>query len=184
MSDVQTGGGAPQTTPAGAASQAAPAGADPQIVGLACNHCGYASADSAGGLRRSYPAAVHMIRLPCTGRLEVIHLLKAIEAGADGVMVVGCLEGDCSFMTGNLWARQVVDHVKRLLDELGIEPGRVEMYNVPGPNGAGFAAAATAFTERIRQLGPNPLKNAGADPEHAAREALGDVALPPGEGAG
>jgi coenzyme F420-reducing hydrogenase delta subunit len=153
-----------------------------QIVGLACNHCGYASADSAGGLRRAYPPAVRMIRLPCTGRLEVIHLLRAIEAGADGVMVVGCLEGDCSFMTGNLWARQVVNHVKGLLTELGMEPERVEMYNIPGPNGAGFAAAATAFTERIQRLGPNPVKRAGADPHHAARQALGDNALPAEEG--
>jgi coenzyme F420-reducing hydrogenase delta subunit len=108
----------------------------------------------------------------------VIHLLKAIEAGADGVMIVGCLEGDCSFMTGNLWARKVVGRVKQMLAEMHIEPERVEMFNIPGPNGAGFAAAATEFTERIRQLGPSPVKHAGADPERAAREALGDAALP------
>jgi len=173
MADTQTGAVERQT---------ATGDAGPQIVGLACNHCGYASADSAGGLRRAYPPAVHMIRLPCTGRLEVIHLLKAIEAGADGVMVVGCLEGDCSFMTGNLWARQVVNHVKDLLTELGMEPERVEMYNIPGPNGAGFAAAATEFTERIKALGPGFVKRAGVDPHHAAREALGDNALPAEEG--
>ncbi len=154
--------------------------AELRIIGLACNHCGYASADSAGGLRRAHPPAVHMIRLPCTGRLEVIHLLKAFEAGADGVMVVGCLEGDCSFMTGNLWARRVVDHVKRLLTELGLDPERVEMFNIPGPDGAGFAAAAGAFAERIAALGPSPVRRADADPRRATRVALGDDALPTG----
>jgi coenzyme F420-reducing hydrogenase delta subunit len=151
---------------------------EPEIVGLACNHCGYASADSAGGLRREYPTAVHMIRLPCTGRIEVIHLLKALEAGADGVFVVGCLEGDCSFMTGNLWARQIVTYVKKLAGEVGLEPERLEMYNIPGPNGAGFAAAATEFTARIKALGPNPGKRSGLSAHAATKAALAGIALP------
>jgi coenzyme F420-reducing hydrogenase delta subunit len=100
-----------------------------------------------------------MIKLPCTGKLEVIHLLKAIEAGADGVYAAGCLEGECHYLKGNLWARKRVNHVKELLAEVGIEPERVEMYNMSSAMGPRFAEVATEFTERIKRLGPNPVKN-------------------------
>ena len=82
---------------------------------------------------------IRMIKLPCTGKLEVIHLLRAIEAGADGVYAAGCLEGECHYLKGNLWARKRVNHVKHLLAELGIEPERVEMYNMSSAMGAKFA---------------------------------------------
>ena len=101
---------------------------------------------------------IRMIKLPCTGKLEVIHLLKALEAGADGVYAAGCLEGECHYLKGNLWARKRVNYVKTLLAELGIEPERVEMYNMSSAMGAKFAEVATEFTERIKQLGPNPVK--------------------------
>jgi coenzyme F420-reducing hydrogenase delta subunit len=158
--------------------QGADPGLSPRIIGFACNHCGYAAADSAGGLRREYPPAIHLIRLPCTGRLEIIHLLTAVEAGADGVFVVGCMEGDCSFSTGNLWARKCVDHAKRLLEEVGMEPDRLEMYNIPGPNGAGFAAAANEFTGRIVALGPSPARRDDVSPVATTREAVKEIALP------
>ena len=119
-----------------------------------------------------------MIKLPCTGKLEVIHLLKAIEAGADGVYAAGCLEGECHYLKGNLWARKRVNHVKDLLAEVGIEPERVEMYNMSSAMGAKFAEVATEFTERIKALGPNPVKREGVDAHAAAREALGGVAMP------
>lgn len=150
----------------------------PRIVGFACNHCGYAAADSAGGLRHEYPPTIHLIRLPCTGRLEVIHLLKALEAGADGVIVVGCMEGDCSFNTGNIWARRCVNLTKTLLEEIGVEPERLEMYNIPGPNGAGFAVAANEFAEQIQALGPSPARRDDVSPFAAADEAARDISLP------
>jgi hypothetical protein len=93
------------------------------------------------------------------------------------VFVVGCVEGDCSYITGNLWARQCVNHVKEILAETGLEPERLEMYNIPGPNGAGFAAAAAEFTERIKALGASPAKRPGAQPQEDARAALGNIAL-------
>ena len=82
---------------------------------------------------------IRMIKLPCTGKLEVIHLLRAIEDGADGVYAAGCLEGECHYLKGNLWARKRVDHVKNLLAEVGLEPERVEMYNMSSAMGAKFA---------------------------------------------
>ncbi len=151
---------------------------EPEIIVFACHYCAYAAADLAGSMRLQYPTNIRMIKLPCTGKLEVIHLLKAIEAGADGVYAAGCLEGECHYLKGNLWARKRVNHVKDLLAEVGIEPERVEMYNMSSAMGAKFAEVATEFTERIKQLGPNPVKREGVDAHAAAREALGGVAMP------
>jgi len=153
-------------------------GFEPEIIVFACHYCAYAAADLAGSMRLQYPSNIRMIKLPCTGKLEVIHLLKAIEAGADGVYAAGCLEGECHYLKGNLWARKRVDHVRELLAEVGIEPERVAMYNMSSAEGAKFAAAATEFTEIIRQLGPTPVKRPGVDAHAAAREALGGVAMP------
>ena len=152
-------------------------GFEPEIIVFACHYCAYAAADLAGSMRLQYPSNIRMIKLPCTGKLEVIHLLRAIEGGADGVYAAGCLEGECHYLKGNLWARKRVDHVKDLLAEVGLEPERIEMYNMSSAEGAKFAAAATEFTERIRQLGPNPAKRRGVSPHAAARAALGGVAM-------
>ena len=151
---------------------------EPEIIVFACHYCAYAAADLAGSMRLQYPSNIRMIKLPCTGKLEVIHLLRAIEAGADGVYAAGCLEGECHYLKGNLWARKHVDHVKTLLEEMGIEPERVEMYNMSSAMGVKFAEVATEFTQRIKELGPNPVKREGVSPHAAAREALGGVAMP------
>lgn len=97
--------------------------------------------------------------VPCTGRVDVIHLLKAIEEGADGVYVAGCLEGDCHYLNGNLKAKKRVARVKQILMDLGIEPERVEMYNLSAAQGPRFAEIAKEMTERIRALGPSPLSS-------------------------
>jgi coenzyme F420-reducing hydrogenase delta subunit len=151
---------------------------EPEIIVFACHYCAYAAADLAGSMRLQYPSNIRMIKLPCTGKLEVIHLLRAIEAGADGVYAAGCLEGECHYLKGNLWARKRVNHVKELLVELGIEPERVEIFNMSSAMGAKFAQIATDFTQVIKELGPNPVKREGVSPHAAAREALGGVAMP------
>jgi coenzyme F420-reducing hydrogenase delta subunit len=151
---------------------------EPEIIVFACHYCAYAAADLAGSMRLQYPSTIRMVKLPCTGKLEVIHLLRALEAGADGVYAAGCLEGECHYLKGNLWARKRVEYVKTLLPEVGLEPERVEMYNMSSAMGAKFAEVATEFTERIRQLGPNPLRHHGVSPHAAARDAAKDVAMP------
>ena len=151
---------------------------EPEVITFACHYCAYAAADLAGSMRLQYPTNIRMIKLPCTGKLEVIHILKAIQAGADGVYAAGCLEGECHYLKGNLWARKRINHVKVLLEELGIEPERVEMYNMSSAMGAKFAEVATEFVNRIKELGPNPVKREGVDVHAAAREAVGDVAMP------
>ncbi len=86
-----------------------------------------------------------------------MHLLRAIQKGADGVYVVGCLEGTCHYNEGNYRAGERVDHVRMLLDETGLESDRVRMYNLSSGEGPTFAAYASEMTEHIKKLGPNPL---------------------------
>jgi len=172
----QAAQGAPaESAPAASAEAAQPRpvdpGFEPEIIVFACHYCAYAAADLAGSMRLQYPSNIRMIKLPCTGKLEVIHLLRALEAGADGVYAAGCMEGECHYLKGNLWARKRVDYVKKLLAELGMEPERVEMYNMSSAMGPRFAEVATEFTERIKQLGPNPVKRGGSAAAAAAPAA-------------
>jgi F420-non-reducing hydrogenase iron-sulfur subunit len=131
---------------------------EPEIIAFCCEYCGYAAADLAGSMRLSYPANVKIIKVPCTGRFDIIHALKAFEAGADGVVVIGCLEGNCHFEVGNLRARKRVGYLRHLLDECGIGGERVAMYNMSSAMGRQFADAARLITERVKTLGPNPSK--------------------------
>jgi F420-non-reducing hydrogenase iron-sulfur subunit len=108
-------------------------------------------------MRLNYPHNVKIILVPCTGKVDVIHLLQAIQKGADGVYCVGCLEGSCHYNEGNLRCRERVNHVRTLLQEIGLESDRVRMYNLSSGEGPTFAYA-TEMTEHIRKLGPNPLK--------------------------
>ena len=109
-------------------------------------------------MRLEYPAAIKVIRIPCTGKIDLIHLLRAFEKGADGAYVVGCLEGSCQFVTGNLQAKKRVDQVKQILDAVGVGGDRVAMYNLSSGEGTLFAEYAGEMYEKIRELGPNPIK--------------------------
>jgi coenzyme F420-reducing hydrogenase delta subunit len=128
-----------------------------RIVAYCCHYCAYAAADLAGVLRLTYPGEPHIVELPCTGRIDPLEVLRAFEFGADGVMVAGCLEGDCHFRAGNLNARRRVEHIRWLLERVGLEADRIEMVNMSSAMGRQFAEAATRITERVRSLGPSPL---------------------------
>ena len=108
-------------------------------------------------MRLEYPANIKIIRLPCSGKVDLMYLLRAIQKGADGAYVVGCLEGTCHYKEGNYRARERVEHVQHLLEEVGIEGDRVRMYNLSSGEGPTFAAYANEMTEHILALGPNPL---------------------------
>jgi coenzyme F420-reducing hydrogenase delta subunit len=127
---------------------------EPKIVAYCCDFCAFAAADLAGAMRLQYSPNVRIIRLPCTGKVDAIVLMKAFEEGADGVFVAGCLEGQCHYLEGNLRAKKRVAYVKKLLGETGIEPQRVEMYNLSSAMGARFAEIVEEVTERIKELGP------------------------------
>ena len=121
-------------------------------------------------MRLTYPTNVKLLKVPCTGRVDVIHILKAFEAGADGVYLTGCLEGECHFLAGNLRAKKRVGYAKQLLDEAGIGGERVAMYNLSSAQGQRFAAIAREMTEKIRQLGPSPVKAGSRGMGHGSRE--------------
>jgi len=111
-------------------------------------------------MRLNYPTFIKIIKVPCTGRVDVLTLLKAFESGVDGVYVAGCMEGECHFLKGNLRARKRVNYTKTLLEEMGIEPERLEMYNLSAAQGQKFAAIANEMADKIRALGPSPVKKA------------------------
>lgn len=62
---------------------------EPQILAFACHYCAYAAADLAGSMRLNYPTNVKIVQLPCTGKVDILYLLRAFERGADGVLVAG-----------------------------------------------------------------------------------------------
>ncbi len=109
-------------------------------------------------MRLSYPGNVKIVQVPCTGRVDIVHLLNAIENGADGIYVAGCLEGECHYISGNIKTRKKVNYVKKTLEEIGIEPERIEMFNLSSAQGARFSEIAAEMTEQVRKLGPSPVK--------------------------
>ncbi len=143
---------------------------EPIILAFCCHYCAYAAADLAGSMRLQYPGTVRVLRLPCTGKIEVDYLLAAFERGVDGVIVAGCLEGGCHFQEGNLRARRRVERAKQFLEEIGIEPERLEMFNLSSAEGARFAEIVTEMNERISKLGPSPLRVNHAEREEAIQQ--------------
>jgi F420-non-reducing hydrogenase iron-sulfur subunit len=133
---------------------------EPQITAFYCIYCGYMAADTAGALHIQYPANVKFVRMPCTGKTDARYLLEAFEQGADGVYIVACPIGNCHHVRGNERGQNRVEHTKQILDEIGLGNERLNMYFMSGSQGQSFAMAAQEMTERIRKLGPNPLKAA------------------------
>ncbi len=127
---------------------------EPKIICFCCQWCSYAAADLAGSMRLQYPTNIRIIKVPCTGRVDILHILRAFECGADGVFVSGCLPGDCHYATGNYWAINRVLRVRNILQGIGVEPERAEMYHNSAGMGPQFAQTCRDFTARIRRLGP------------------------------
>jgi len=109
-------------------------------------------------MRLRYPDTIRIIRVPCTGKVDVLHILRAFEKGADGVYVVGCMEGDCRFERGNLRARKRVEQARAILDKIGVGGERVQMFNLSSGEGPRFAEYAVEMTDKIKKIGPNPIK--------------------------
>lgn len=113
-------------------------------------------------MRLQYPTNINIIRVPCTGKVDILHILRAFEKGADGVYAVGCMEGDCHYNTGNLRARKRVEQAAKILDTVGVGGQRVQMRNLSSGEGPLFVKFAKEIVEQIKELGPNPLKQAKA----------------------
>jgi F420-non-reducing hydrogenase iron-sulfur subunit len=130
----------------------------PLILAFCCHYCAYAAADLAGSMRLQYPANCCVLRMPCTGKIEINYILAAFERGVDGVIVAGCLEGGCHYLEGNLRARRRVERARQLLAEVGLEPERLEMFNLSSAEGPRFAEIVTTMSQRLARLGKSPLR--------------------------
>lgn len=145
-----------------------PARFEPQITAFYCIYCGYMAADTAGALHIQYPANVKFVRLPCTGKVDIRYLLEAFEQGADGVYIVACPIGNCHHVRGNERGRARLKRARQILAEIGLEAERLDIFFMSGSQGQSFAMAAQTMTERIRALGPNPLKHSSLIPIQAS----------------
>jgi F420-non-reducing hydrogenase iron-sulfur subunit len=130
----------------------------PEIIAFCCNYCGFAAADLAGIQRIQYSAGVRIIHAPCTGELEMEHILDAFEKGADGILVVGCLEGGCHYMEGNLRARKRIERIQSILDEIGLGGGRLKMVNLSDSMAPEFVRYIQEIVLTVTALGASPLK--------------------------
>ena len=127
---------------------------EPKIIAFVCTYCTYAGADLAGTSRLKYAPNVRMIRLPCTGRISPMFILKALQKGADGILISGCHPGDCHFTHGNYHARWRWMVFRSLLDFMGISTERVKFSWISAAEGGKFADLINNVTEDIRKLGP------------------------------
>jgi len=119
-------------------------------------------------MRLKIPSNFRIIRVPCTGKVDVIHILRAFEKGADGVYVVGCMEGDCHYNEGNFRARKRVEQAQKILDQVGVGGERVKMFNLSSGEGPLFAQYSIEMDNKIKELGPSPIRVAKQNKKNAA----------------
>jgi len=127
---------------------------EPKIIAFLCSWCSYAGADLAGVSRFQYPTDIRIVRVPCSGRINPLYIVKSLQQGWDGVLVSGCHPGDCHYLSGNYYARRRFAVLKRLLEYIGIEPGRVHFSWVSAGEGEKFATVVKEVTDAVRKLGP------------------------------
>jgi coenzyme F420-reducing hydrogenase delta subunit len=151
----------PPSTPSAGDAEAPPAAGrqpsgpwQPRIVAFLCNWCSYAGADLAGMSRFGYPSAIRVIRVPCSGRVDPMFVLKAFERGADMVLVSGCHPGDCHYTSGNYHARRKLLAFRELLGFMGIDPLRFKVSWVSAAEGGKWSSVVKDITAEARELGP------------------------------
>jgi len=135
---------------------------EPKIVGILCNWCSYAGADLAGTARITYAPNLRVVRVMCSGRVDPAFIMEALRCGADGVLIAGCHPGDCHYQNGNHKTMRRFALLRRLLDQLGVEPARVRLEWVSASEGDQFADVVNDMTERVRELGPFAGNGRGA----------------------
>jgi len=130
---------------------------EPRIVGFLCKWCSYAGADLAGTSRKKYPTNVRILKVPCSGRIDPLFILKGLRLGFDGVLISGCHPGDCHYQAGNYRARRRIALTKKFLEYIGIPEERVQASWVSASEGAKFAQIVADITKDIEEIGPNKL---------------------------
>ena len=130
---------------------------EPKLLGILCRWCSYAGADLAGTSRNKYPANIRIIKVPCSGRIDPLFILKALRLGFDGMLLSGCHPGDCHYQTGNYRARRRIGITKKFLDYMGINPHRIQASWVSASEGRKFTEVVTEVTKDLKEVGPNKL---------------------------
>jgi F420-non-reducing hydrogenase iron-sulfur subunit len=130
----------------------------PKIIAFCCDQSGYPAADQAGALHLRFPDNIEIVRVPCAGRIETIYLLKALEKGADGVLVFACYEENCQFLHGNLRSKGRLSYAHHMLEKIGLEKERIDICHLATNCGVRFVEALQQKSEELRKLGPNPAK--------------------------
>jgi F420-non-reducing hydrogenase iron-sulfur subunit len=145
---------AEETAVASVAGRQTGADWEPKVIAFLCNWCSYAGADLAGVSRIQYPPNIRIVRVPCSGRVNPMFIVKALQTGADGVLVSGCHPGDCHYISGNYYARRRFALLKSLLEFVGVESGRVHFSWVSAAEGEKFSQVVSEVIESVKALGP------------------------------
>ena len=135
----------------------------PKIIGFLCNWCSYTGADLAGTSRLQYPPNIRIIKVMCSGRVNPQFVLKALQEGADGVLVSGCHPGDCHYIEGNYHARRKLSLLRELMEFVNVEPERFQVSWVSASEGTKFAEVVTNFTKQVAALGPQSRLSGGME---------------------
>jgi len=133
-------------------------GFEPKIVAFLCNWCSYKGADLAGTSRLQYPPNVRTIRVMCSGAIDPVYIIKALLDGADGVLVGGCVLGDCHYQSGNYKARRKLIILKSMLKVSGIDEDRVWLRWISASDGILFTNTIKEMVGSLKAKGPNPMK--------------------------
>ncbi len=131
---------------------------EPQILAFACNWCTYAAADLAGTSRLEYPANVRIVRVMCSGMVSPTYVLRALERGADGVLIAGCHHADCHYIDGPTKCDTMYEKLSRIIDMLGLEPQRFRRQLIAASEGVVFARVIGDMVSELKELGPSPFK--------------------------
>jgi F420-non-reducing hydrogenase iron-sulfur subunit len=131
----------------------------PRILAFLCNWCSYAGADLAGTSRLKYPASILPIRVMCSSRVDPIFVVRAYLGGIDGVLIAGCHPGDCHYQEGNYYTRRRFAMLKKIFEETGLESDRLLLSWISASEGKKYAQTAIDFTDKIKKLGNNSIKN-------------------------
>ncbi len=128
------------------------------IIAFCCQNSGYEAGQTARLLGSSVLEGLQTIKVPCAGKIDVDYILTAFRAGADGVLIFACHKDNCKSLQGNTFAEWRVEDASRLLEEIGLERDRLRFATIASNMPVEFIRIAKEMEERLKQLGPSPVK--------------------------
>ena len=134
------------------------AGFEPRVVILYCQYAVAKDQDLVSAEKEASGFQVGFVMLPCSSKLEISHLFRILESGADRIEVIGCPEGLCRFLVGNLRTEKRIQRAKNLLDQIKMGAQRVNMSRAEGLDKFQLLQLAKEAAEQVKKLGPNPMK--------------------------